>query len=185
MICIQCRAKDTLDFCDKPACREANKTREDITQTHVPTHTFVKVRTVLNQTRDIGKLLRMSDSGLERARKLLDSSAEAEARSAASDNDGTELKTETKKVEGPREEADAAGTGADAKVTALTCVSCSSVVSYPCWYCIDCSGTSRWTLDTRVPADSITRRSRRACVRLRGLRREEWWGYRRRSSGHA
>ncbi|KAH9894903.1 hypothetical protein C8Q73DRAFT_644952 [Cubamyces lactineus] len=138
MICIQCHAKDTLDFCDKPACREANKTREDVTQPHVPTHAFVKVRRVLNQTRDIGKLLRMSDAGLERARKLLDSSAEADTRSSASENDGTELKTETKKVEGPREEADAAGSGANAKVAALTCVSCSSVVSYPCWYCIDC-----------------------------------------------
>ncbi|KAI0331154.1 hypothetical protein GY45DRAFT_1276344 [Cubamyces sp. BRFM 1775] len=143
MICIQCRGKDTLDFCDKPACRDANKTRDDITQPHVPTHAFVKVRTVLNQTRDIGKLLRMSDAGLERARKLLDSSVQAGTSEPTSENNGTELKTETKKVEGPREEADAAGSGADTKVAALTCVSCSSEVSYPCWYCIDCPGALR------------------------------------------
>ncbi|KAI0325467.1 hypothetical protein GY45DRAFT_1348843 [Cubamyces sp. BRFM 1775] len=137
MICIQCRGKDTLDFCDKSACIEANKTREDITQPHLPTHAFVKVRTVLDETRDIGKLLRMSDSGLERARKLLGSSMQAGTNESTSANDGIELKTETN-LHAPREEADAAGTGANAKVAALTCVSCSSGVSYPCWYCIDC-----------------------------------------------
>ncbi|KAI0661089.1 hypothetical protein C8Q70DRAFT_911215 [Cubamyces menziesii] len=136
LICIDCRGKDTLDLCDKPACREATKTREDLTQPHLPTHAFAKARRVLNHIRDYGKLIRLSDAGLERARQLLDGAARA--REATGDSKIAQSKTETKSAGGSREEADTMGSGTSTTVTQPVCVSCSSKVSYPCWYCVDC-----------------------------------------------
>lgn len=72
MVCMDCGIDDTLDFCDKPACMACTiKTCEQISSPHLPTHDFVKVRTPIMNSRDIGRILRNAKAGLERAKHLL------------------------------------------------------------------------------------------------------------------
>ncbi|KAI0373412.1 hypothetical protein BV20DRAFT_937448 [Pilatotrama ljubarskyi] len=138
LICLKCGSEYTLDFCDKPACRHSVKffrSRDDITEPHSATHDFVKVRRAFHQWREIGKILRNSAAGLERARKLLTRAANrAEANAAADDE---EQKAEEPKVTGPQRE-EAIESDSESEEAEPTCISCSSKVSYPCWYCIDC-----------------------------------------------
>ncbi|OSD01341.1 hypothetical protein PYCCODRAFT_541681 [Trametes coccinea BRFM310] len=137
LMCLKCGSRWTLDFCDKPDCREAVKTRDDVTEPHQPTHDFVKVRRVINQYREIGKILRTSDSCLEHARELLAEVAKKEEPDAGEGDEDTPFAHQKKAIARPREEANAADS--DSETTIIpTCISCSSAVSYPCWFCIDC-----------------------------------------------
>ncbi|KAI0766852.1 hypothetical protein BD413DRAFT_141493 [Trametes elegans] len=134
LMCLKCGSRWTLDFCDKPACREATKTRDDVTVPHLPTHDFVKVRRAIHQYREIGKILRMSDAGLERARALLAKANRAQQADKAQDE---ERPSETKHTGRSREEAGVSDPEAE-DVVKLSCISCSANISAPCWYCIDC-----------------------------------------------
>ncbi len=140
-MCLKCGSPWTLDFCDKPNCRTAVKTRDDLTEPHLPTHDFVKVRRSFHQYREIGKILRLSEAGLERARKLFSKAARAQAEAAAAPEEG-EKAAEAKTMKQAREGAHAAESDSESEPEPekLTCVSCSATVSYSCWYCIDCPG---------------------------------------------
>ncbi|CDO75523.1 hypothetical protein BN946_scf184871.g4 [Trametes cinnabarina] len=141
LMCRTCGTRWTLDFCDKPECREAvvtNEIRDDITEPHQPTHDFVKVRRVINQYRDIGKILRAADAGLEHARELLDRVVSAQKPDAVHEDPPADR---NKIIARPREEAaNAADSDSHEHDEAVipTCVSCASTISYPCWFCIDC-----------------------------------------------
>ncbi|OJT10257.1 hypothetical protein TRAPUB_13211 [Trametes pubescens] len=143
LMCLKCGSPWTLDFCDKPNCRTAVKTRDDLTEPHLPTHDFVKVRRSFHQYREIGKILRLSEAGLERARKLFSKAARAQAEAAAAPEEG-EKAAEAKTMKQAREGAHAAESDSESEPEPekLTCVSCSATVSYSCWYCIDCPAES-------------------------------------------
>ncbi|KAI0360925.1 hypothetical protein OH77DRAFT_1517315 [Trametes cingulata] len=139
LICLKCGSEYTLDFCDKPTCRDAVKlfqSRTDMPQPHSSTHDFVKVRRAFHQFREIGKILRMSDKGLERARRLLTKAARRAE--TTSDSDG---EVEERKTTGVQRE-EAYDSDSETGGVEPTCISCSSKVSYPCWYCIDCLAES-------------------------------------------
>lgn len=139
-MCLKCGSDWTLDFCDKPACREATKTRPDCPEPHVPTHDFVKVRRAIHQHREIGKILRMSDANLVHSRKLVDNALRAaEAAEKTRDEKTDEPKT---KNQGREAAYSSDSESEEDKIVVPTCVSCSVTVSYPCWYCIDCIGAS-------------------------------------------
>ncbi|KAI8975832.1 hypothetical protein BD414DRAFT_497057 [Trametes punicea] len=142
-ICLKCGSKFTFDFCDKPACRGETVPRDDVTEPHLPTHDFVKVRRFLHQYLEIGKLLRTADAGLEHARFLLQKTASIEEGKTASQDAETPPTNEVKAIRRPREEVAVADSHSEGDEDVLpTCVSCSASVSYPCWFCIDCPADS-------------------------------------------
>ncbi|KAI0633741.1 hypothetical protein C8Q77DRAFT_1157905 [Trametes polyzona] len=153
LMCLKCGSRWTLDFHDKPGCRDAEDiTRDDVTEPHQPSHDFVKVRRPFNQYREIGKILRMSDAALERARKLLkravrdgdESDSESDDSSEADETETASPETTTKPTKQGREEVYSSDSESESsEKPKLTCVSCSSPVSYPCWYCIDCPAEGR------------------------------------------
>ncbi|KAI9068321.1 hypothetical protein FKP32DRAFT_1754486 [Trametes sanguinea] len=130
LICLTCRGPGhTVDICDKTACKEAVAFRDDLARPHQPFHDYLKVRRGIYYHREIGKLFRMSDAGLERARKLL-----------------TPVPTTKAAATSPEHQhAGQVNDEEDASVLASTptCISCSSAVSYPCWYCIDCPADAK------------------------------------------
>ncbi|KAI0644525.1 hypothetical protein C8Q79DRAFT_777894 [Trametes meyenii] len=142
LMCLKCGNRWTLDFCDKPSCLEAIKTRDDVIEPHLPTHDFVKVRRAFHQYREIGKILRMSDAGLERARKQLAKAVTRSQHDNTVDSAKTEKTGETKALGRLREEISQPDTEGDEGFISPTCISCSATVAYPCWYCIDCPAES-------------------------------------------
>ncbi|KAI0666566.1 hypothetical protein C8Q78DRAFT_1107669 [Trametes maxima] len=138
LMCLKCGNRWTLDFCDKPSCLEAIKTRDDVPEAHLPTHDFVKVRRAFHQYREIGKILRLSDAGLERARKQLAKAAARPQQDGIVDAGKTENTGKTKALGRLREKLSRSDSEGDVGFVSPTCISCSAIVAYPCWYCINC-----------------------------------------------
>ena len=114
---MECGTSDTFDFCDRPGCRDQIiENHVDLTSPHLPTHDFVKLRMVIIQYRQIGKVLRKAKNCLEFARKRIEKTRAV----GASDESHTETRLGFSK---------------------LKCISCQGAVSYPCWFCIDCPST--------------------------------------------
>ena len=86
--------------------------------------------------REIGKVYRVSKARLERANALL-KAAESPQTPATEDTNAEQCNAlpEMAPFQGAEE-----ASGVETPV-ALNCVSCSAVISRPCWYCIDCPGT--------------------------------------------
>ncbi|KAI0752480.1 hypothetical protein C8Q80DRAFT_1146274 [Daedaleopsis nitida] len=132
VVCMQCGSRFTFDFCDKPECVGSTvPTRDDIEGPHLPTHDFVKIRTDILHDREIGKILRQADVGMARAKTLLERASRAE--NGAEEPNSSER---TKPVR--RDSSEMSAANSDDDVPVLTCVSCSTSIARPCWYCIDC-----------------------------------------------
>ncbi|KAI8975856.1 hypothetical protein BD414DRAFT_423775 [Trametes punicea] len=143
LICLSCGKESTMDFCDKIACREATATRYDLAQPHVPSHDFVKVRRALDDYREIGKLLRTSVAGLQRARNIIGATASLNQDKGTLSTHEKDPQVGEKQADGaPPPNAGGTGHSSDAGISTPICLSCSLAVSYPCWYCIDCPATS-------------------------------------------
>ncbi|KAM5543339.1 hypothetical protein V8D89_003213 [Ganoderma adspersum] len=148
----ECGSSSTFDFCDKPECTDCTidiQSRDNITSPHLPTHNLVKIRAPIVQHREIGKVLRHADTGLNRAKNLL---AEMEYRKHEKNrSEGEDMEG----VQGVADDADKQGSeepvgmmearvalaeqdAAENEVVALTCLKCVAVISPPCLYCIDC-----------------------------------------------
>ena len=171
--CIECGSGFTFDFCNKPACLETTVKRDDVKSPHLPTHDLVKMRTAIMHYREIGKILRRSEAGLTRARAIL---RKASAASADTDTAGED---DTHNAVDPAERAaqllletalahpTEPGRDKPEKAPDLTCVSCSEPVALPCWYCIDCPGTSSSLRSAAGRPVFLTASDRRGRGRLR------------------
>ncbi|KAI9068344.1 hypothetical protein FKP32DRAFT_1587743 [Trametes sanguinea] len=139
-VCLKCNGRETVDLCDKSACKEATVSREDLSSPHLPSHDIVKVRRGLHQFREVGKLLRTSDAALERARKLLTSAISTTVTSAPEGQqaDQAEEPSHSRAPSAASNTPIAKIRGTLGEFPAPMCMSCSSIVSYPCWYCVDC-----------------------------------------------
>ena len=137
---MECGTHYTFDFCDKPACVGAVvNSRDDIESPHLPSHDFVKIRTDIHHYREIGKVLRSAESGLERAQKLLERASQSSGQDEeSSESDETTTQPETKLVR--RDTAGSSDAESEVDVPILNCISCSQSIEQPCWYCIDCPG---------------------------------------------
>lgn len=114
VVCLDCGSKNTLDFCDKPDCIGCTiNTNDNITSPHLPTHGLVKLRASIIHSREIGNVLRNAEAGIDHAEKIFQEQREEKDRSG-----GTKTATD------------------------VTCLRCDRILSQPCWYCIDCPGTS-------------------------------------------
>ena len=175
MVCLECGKRFTFDFCDKPACIGSTvPTRDDITTPHLPTHDFLKIRSGILHYREIGKVFRAAKAGLTRANALLDkaannatSSQEEEGEDGSDDGppgDAAEQAEAPQETATPPAEAstsqhrhgeDVSDAQSEGDAPVLTCIACSTVVSRPCWYCIDCPGTFLMLDPTAIPSSLI------------------------------
>ena len=87
--------------------------------------------------REIGKVYRVSKARLERANALL-KAADSPQNPAAESTNAEQCNALAEMA--PLQGADEAS-GVKTDPVALNCVSCSAIISRPCWYCIDCPGT--------------------------------------------
>ncbi|KAI0767749.1 hypothetical protein C8Q74DRAFT_1318273 [Fomes fomentarius] len=134
VVCMECGTRSTFDFCDNPECVGAVVgTRDDITSPHLPTHPMFKARTECHDFHDMGKILRTAESGLARAKKLLDGASTSPHQSEEGQKAG--LKT---KLLRDGDMSHLTVSDSEQEVPILVCLSCSAPVSQPCWYCIDC-----------------------------------------------
>ncbi|KAI0708178.1 hypothetical protein C8T65DRAFT_211601 [Cerioporus squamosus] len=151
VVCMNCGTRFTFDFCDKPACLSATvKGRDDAESPHLPTHDLIKIRTNILHWREIGKVLRNSTEGLQRAKKLLERAATAADANEEGGDDGEDHEggTPSEPFASPsgskvvRRNSSGSSDSSDAESQAeapvLTCVSCSKSIAQPCWYCVDC-----------------------------------------------
>ena len=168
--CLPCSlAQNTsVDFCDKPGCRDA--TLDIDGSTHLPSHHMIKVRTFLFYDRDTPKLFgnatRVIADLTEQAKKMgtRPKLPAADARNdqgqdgdtglvdgaggALQAKDSVDAETPvTSPVDIKKDEPETRGraTAASAnKVTSVrpTCVSCSAKMEPPFFVCVDCIGES-------------------------------------------
>ena len=132
VICLDCHAlRDTLDLCEKADCLAAvigPDRRVDLPTPHLPSHRLLKVRKVIHRHREFGGTYRAAHDALLRAEEALSDASAAEGEQGLNESvEGTHYpETRAERIVG-RE---------------LSCIGCRARVSSPCWYCIECEGTS-------------------------------------------
>lgn len=105
--------KDSVDFCDNQRCLNlvlGVEANDDCASPHLPSHDILKLRTAIHPYREFGEVYRAAQSALKRVRGMF---------------------------------ADLAPQGGrvrDARAPLPQCLKCSSPVSLPCWYCVECKG---------------------------------------------
>ncbi|KAI9062327.1 hypothetical protein FKP32DRAFT_1612624 [Trametes sanguinea] len=126
IMCLDCGIRTTVDLCDKPSCREATvgpDRRDDLLSPHLPSHRILKVRRVIHRHREFGKTYRAAQAALIRAEEALADADEIVVAHTPTGH-GRSLSARVR---------------TEALVTReLSCVGCKTIVSRPCWYCIEC-----------------------------------------------
>lgn len=120
IICADCHSSrwDTVDFCGDSTCHTHSVTRSDLKSDHLPTHSFVKIRTNI-QWHDIKKLRQNAATVLERWRLHPISTPEM----PLNKNDG-------KKSPVPEQPP----------AKCIHCFVCQTSLTKAFWYCAECAG---------------------------------------------
>ncbi|KAI1785559.1 hypothetical protein LXA43DRAFT_1115141, partial [Ganoderma leucocontextum] len=131
VICLDCHtSRDTLDLCDKAECLAAvvgPDRRADLHSPHLPSHRPLKVRKVVHRHREFGGTYRAAHDALMRAEEALsDASTVQDSQDLGSSVEGRHPETRAERIVRPE----------------LSCIGCRARVSRPCWYCVECEGTS-------------------------------------------
>lgn len=146
-ICMDCRGKWSINFCEDPACAAATvglEERDDLEKPHIPAHEVFKVYTVLH-----GPYHAMTETkakkALKKARQLLGGRAFdtdfdtkgpaiSPEPSGPVDAESAQDSDDTKNVAKPEEATETA------EIVAPTCSHCKEKVflSPPCWACVEC-----------------------------------------------
>lgn len=132
IICLVCQGKATwtcVDLCEELDCIAARVERDDLTRPHLPTHDTAKVRRVVHNAREFGKLFREGKEALQTARIAFERS-QTQDPVATSSNEPSQVS-----------DADLKQTSKMAGAV-LACALCKCPVTQPCWYCIQCEGPS-------------------------------------------
>ncbi|KAK7683622.1 hypothetical protein QCA50_013460 [Cerrena zonata] len=164
IICMDCRKNDselwhTVDFCDDPRCYSVTVTaqnRDYLEKPHLPTHTFMKIRTYVHW-RDLIDAASNAQSELDRYRgPNAGDTSESDSDEAEDETDETR---EVKNEEGGDGDEDASGeksghkssteeeAGSDDQQSSRSstaaklsnCFACHSPTEMPCWYCTVCT----------------------------------------------
>ena len=132
VICLDCHApRGTLDFCDRAECLAVViglDRRPDLTSPHLPSHRLLKVRKVIHRHRELGGTYRAAHDALLRAEEAL--------------SDAKTLEFSHVKDDSSKNVHDAEALAQRIVGRELSCIACRSRVTRPCWYCVECEGTS-------------------------------------------
>ncbi|KAJ7777866.1 hypothetical protein DFH07DRAFT_796416 [Mycena maculata] len=180
LVCQMVSSWNTVDFCDSPRCIDSRVSRDDMQKPHQPHHDLMKVRRVLHK-RLVGKTFRDAKKALKHARTLiaggedsdldLDSGSKSESESDTEDEEGhpplsavsmskrmsrVPVLTVTIPQEGTSRPKSTILTPTSSKPPPVpsgpACSNCSKQVSMPCWYCVQCAGSTFicWECDMKA-----------------------------------
>ncbi|KAJ7507291.1 hypothetical protein B0H11DRAFT_197898 [Mycena galericulata] len=155
-----------VDFCEtNPECIGSRVMRDDMKKAHQPHHDLMKVRRVLH-TRLFGKIYRDAKEALKYARTLIPSATGGEGSGSESKEGETHeeaghapLSAAIKRlsripalsVSIPQARPKSMMATPAPTRSGQSCSNCSKQVSMPCWYCVQCAGSTFicWECDAK------------------------------------
>ncbi|KAJ6610468.1 hypothetical protein B0H10DRAFT_411247 [Mycena sp. CBHHK59/15] len=180
LVCQMKDTFNTVDFCETPICLTKRVIRDDMQKPHLPHHDLMKVRRVVH-TRQFGKTYRDAKAALEQARTFFPTStaagadSDSESEADTEDEDGHAVTVSAARLSRvptlgisipdqlsgpssgyPMSAVSAArshvtqGSHAPA-ATGPQCCNCKKPVTQPCWYCVQCAGSTFicWDCDAK------------------------------------
>jgi hypothetical protein len=142
-----CQGKEahhTVDLCEDPHCLRKKVTRHDLPVAHLPTHDLLKTRRIL-QEREFGNVYRRAMGALRVSQRVMQAGLEL------ADVPDRWIKIGSGAVQKQGKGEVEIGSGNDVGYTpgsgrySPRCIACNCVMSWPCWYCIECPGMSAIT----------------------------------------
>ncbi|KAJ7668060.1 hypothetical protein B0H17DRAFT_1336028 [Mycena rosella] len=178
IICLVCQSEadfnNTVDFCETPCCITDRFMRYDLKKAHQPHHDLLKVRRVVH-LREFGNIYRNAKEALKQARTLLPpalSTVTDSGSGSGTQGENENLPPAAKRLsqipileisipqaiifQGPPSGQPTSAMSLSKQVPnpgqkAPLCCRCSKPVTQPCWYCVQCAGTSFicWDCDSK------------------------------------